>query len=130
MPLAFRGMRSRAVTGFVSKFTYRSAPHRSPAPQRVSDTQGVLPFAARGRRSAPRPPHGTARRCRPVSCVATACAARADPSLNTIENICYSRSWSGVAVHGRRMKPRETRARRRQYTRRKTYNLLPKAGLQ
>jgi hypothetical protein len=64
MPLAFRGMRSRAVTGFVSKFTYRSAPHRSPAPQRVSDTQGVLPFAARGRRSAPRPPHGTARRCR------------------------------------------------------------------
>ena len=61
MPLAFRGMRSRAVTGFVSKFTYRSAPHRSPAPQRVSDTQGVLPFAARGRRSAPRPPHGTAR---------------------------------------------------------------------
>ena len=72
MPPASRGlpssgdpdrMRSRAVTGFVSKFTYRSAPHRSPAPQRVSDTQGVLPFAARGRRSAPRPPHGTARCC-------------------------------------------------------------------
>ena len=67
------------------------------------------------------------RRCRPVwDCARLGARADAPTSLNTIENICYSRSWSGVAVHGRRMQPRETRARRRQYTRRKTYNLLPK----
>ena len=65
-----------------------------------------------------------------LTCVDCVRAARADPSLNTIENICYSRSWSGVAVHGRRMKPRETRARRRQYTRRKTYKLTAEKGLQ
>ena len=100
------------------------APGAPRARARSGVGQGVLPFAARGRRSAPRPPHGT--RPGAVDACVGLCAARADPSLNTIENICYSRSWSGVAVHGRRMQPRETRARRRQYTRRKTYNLLPK----
>ena len=60
MPLAFRGMRSRAVTGFVSKLTYM-APRREPRARSAVWGQGVLPFAARGRRSAPRPPHGTAR---------------------------------------------------------------------
>ena len=51
---------ARAVTGFVSKSINVHPRIRGQEPRARSGVgQGVLPFAARGRRSAPRPPHGT-----------------------------------------------------------------------
>lgn len=54
MPLAFRGMRSRAVTGFVSKFTY--IPHPPPTGARRAAARVGHSGCAAVRRA--RPPLG------------------------------------------------------------------------